>query len=214
MRRGVAVGLALAVGLAAGTATAAWTYPPTPGKAAAKFGTWVPACAPGSVTLQPGAAAGVDAEIRLGDPTSPNGNDTRMRSGTSSLSSTRETRALVRFVPAIPSGCAVTSAVLTLTRTAGTNGREIRVRAIVADWNEGVTWNTQPGTAGPGEISFTTSANGAHVLDVTASFEPWGRQFGWMVYSPDGTPLSTPAAWATSDHGTAGNWPKLEVSWA
>jgi CSLREA domain-containing protein len=59
-------------------------------------------------------------------------------------------RALVRFnLPAVPSGCQVTSAKLRLYATSYKTGRTLQALMVAAPWTEGgLNWNNQPATTG------------------------------------------------------------------
>ena len=79
-------------------------------------------------------------------------------------------RALVRFpAPALPGGCAVTSATLRLYVAAPTAGRTLEAYKVAAAWGETTsTWNNQPVTTGAPVTTASPPAAGWISWDVTS----------------------------------------------
>jgi parallel beta-helix repeat protein len=109
----------------------------------------------GTVTL--GASA--DGWVLQSSPTSNYANDSVIKVDTKSGANAR---ALVRFaLPAIPSGCQVTSAQLRLYASSYKTGRTLQALALTGAWTEtGVTWANQPAASG----SAATVASGSGYL--------------------------------------------------
>jgi hypothetical protein len=80
-------------------------------------------------------------------------------------------RAIYRFsLPAIPSGCRVTSAKLRLYATSYKTGRTLHALQLNGAWTEGgVTWSNQPPTTGA--AATTTSGSGHREWTVTSQVE-------------------------------------------
>jgi hypothetical protein len=113
-----------------------------------------PGCAsPGSQTLTTPSA---DSWIDESDPTKNNGTDSNLyvQSKTPNLNQ----RTLVSFaLPALPTGCSVTSATLELYAKSSEGTRTIEAYRAASSWSEStVTWNTRPATTG----APATSASG------------------------------------------------------
>jgi len=82
-------------------------------------------------------------------------------------------RTLVRFdLPALPSGCTLTSASLELTDTSGSTGRTLAAYRAAAAWTEaGVTWSNQPATAG--NPSYASTDCSPFTFEVTHTVKLW-----------------------------------------
>lgn len=133
--------------------------------------------APGSARLTADADDWVDEAA----PATPQGGAGPL-SVMSSAAANR--RSLVGFpLPAMPAGCQVTAATLTLTTQTGTAGRTIEVSAARGPWTEGgVTWNNMPGmfanlsatapsvTSGPLSVDLTALVARMYSADVNFGF--------------------------------------------
>jgi predicted extracellular nuclease len=119
-----------------------------------------------SAGQQPALTPNRDAYVDESSPTNNFGTAGSLR--VTSRNSNRNQRTLVGFqLPALPSGCSVTSATLTLTATSSATGRTIQVFQISpsASWTEaGVTWNTAPATTGS---AATAASSAAPTFNVT-----------------------------------------------
>jgi hypothetical protein len=124
----------------ASTAGAPSTAPPAPAPSAQPK----PTCRAGSATLRPTADAYVDQAF----PTRNFGSDADLL--VAGRDKHRNRRALLRFtVPAVPHGCTLRVATLTLTAKTATDRRLVVTRTSGA-WSEGgVTWNSRPAATGP-----------------------------------------------------------------
>jgi hypothetical protein len=129
----------------------------------------------GTQVLTPSA----DTYVDQGSPRSNFGGranlDVRSRLGSNA-------RALVRFeLPAVPEGCTLTAATLSMRSTSIRSGRTLQVQRVAAPWTEqGVTWNTQPAATGAAALQVT----GAATLnwDVTTQIrESFGANHGLVV---------------------------------
>jgi hypothetical protein len=123
-----------------------------------------PACNGSTVTL----TANFDAWIDQGSPSSNKGDDSILKVMSKSGANLR---ALVGFpFPALPDGCIVESAQLTMYAASSASGRTIQALPIAGSWTEsGVTWNNQPGTTGT--AATTASASGIRTWDVTSQVQ-------------------------------------------
>lgn len=152
---GMVVALAATIPRGAASFTAA-----TAGNGSIASGTW---CVPGS----PGALTPVaDAYVQEDKESENFGNDPDLIGR--STSAGKNARILVKFnLPAIPPGCTITAASLTLTTVAYTSGRTYDVRRAAGGWSENsVDWDSQPGSTG--SLSSAPSAASTVTWDVTA----------------------------------------------
>jgi hypothetical protein len=80
-------------------------------------------------------------------------------------------RALVRFtLPALPAGCVVQSATLSLYAASWTNNRTLQALRISGAWSENqVTWSNQPATTGP--AATTSSGSGYRQWNVATQVQ-------------------------------------------
>jgi len=107
----------------------------------------LPSCvAPGSVTL----GANADSWVLQSSASSNYGTDSSIK--VDSKSGGNNARVLVRFnLPAIPSGCSVTSAQLRMYAASYKTGRTLEAIRLGTAWTEAnVRWNNQPAVAGTG----------------------------------------------------------------
>lgn len=137
---------------------------------AVRNGTPSPTCSsPGSATVTANADAYIDQFV----PTANDGANASLfvRSG---LLTNR--RSLVGFpLPAIPAGCTLSQATLSLFTTSSATGRTIDVYRAGGSWTEGgVTWSNAPAPAGAAASAAT--ASGTVGWDVTAQTQ--------VLYSP------------------------------
>jgi CSLREA domain-containing protein len=122
------------------------------------------ACAgPSTVT----AASNADSWVLQDSASNNYGNDSVVKVDTKSGANAR---ALFRFtLPAIPSGCRITSATLRLYASSYKEGRTIQALRLGAAWTEsGVNWNNQPATTGAAATASSPSAS-THVQWSVAS---------------------------------------------
>jgi hypothetical protein len=93
------------------------------------------------------AAADADSWVLRTSPTSNYREDSVLKVDTKARA---DARALVRFaLPPIPQGCVVTSATLRLYASSSKPQRSLAAFRLGSAWTEsGVTWNSQPATAG------------------------------------------------------------------
>ncbi len=119
---------------------------------------------PGSQTVQ----ASADSWVDQASPATNKGTDTVLK--LTSRDPSLNARAVVQFnLPALPSGCTVTSATLRLNNKSPLSGRTIEALRNTASWTEtGVTWTNQPATAGAAATATTPSAAGWMQWDVTS----------------------------------------------
>jgi Bacterial Ig-like domain len=104
------------------------------------------------------AAANADSWVLQDSASNNYGNDSVVKVDTKAGSNAR---ALFRFtLPAIPSGCRITSATLRLYASSYKEGRTIQALRLGAAWTEsGVNWNNQPATTGAAATAPSPSAS-------------------------------------------------------
>ena len=162
---------------------------------------------PGTQTL--GASA--DAYVDENNPSNNFGTQNQLL--VRSRSNSRDARTLVRFnLPAIPSGCTVTSARLRLFATAADIGRTLQALRANASWAETtVTWNTQPATTGA--AATVASATGWREWTVTTQVTAMyaGTNNGFLVRdASEGAALQQSQTFRSRD--AAANNPELVVT--
>lgn len=93
------------------------------------------------------ARANADSWIGQNAPTTTHGTETTLKVRSKA---NQNARTLVRFtLPAIPDGCQITDATMSLNAATAISGRTLRAYAVAAPWTEtAVTWNNRPGTTG------------------------------------------------------------------
>jgi hypothetical protein len=126
-----------------------------------------PACPSAGTTTY---TANRDAYVDRALPTTSFGSDASLR--VRSRTSNRDTRAFVGFdLPnALPTGCVVKAATLTLTTTASAAGRTINVHRVnpAQTWSETVTWNSTANAVYSTAISRVTKVGEtSQAFDVT-----------------------------------------------
>lgn len=170
-----------------------------------------------TMTLQP-AAEGVDTQIVAGSATN-NGSLTTMASTPGSA------YGLLRFdLSTLPAGSHVTSATLSTYASAGSGTGSVALHRVMRDWTEAATWTTSDGSTAwsqaGGDVHATAVASTAFAgagtwlaWDVTALADRWlkGSVPNQGVQIRAGAGLSG-LQLASSDHATAGNRPKLAVT--
>ncbi|MEE6263817.1 right-handed parallel beta-helix repeat-containing protein [Plantactinospora sonchi] len=136
-----------------------------------------PSCAaPGSVTL----GANADSWVLQSSSSSNYGQDSTIKVDSKSGNNAR---VLVRFnLPAIPSGCQVTSARLRLHAGSYKTGRTLQAVPVAAAWSEAnVRWNNQPAATG----TAATTASGAGYREWTVTGQVGGMyangNFGFLI---------------------------------
>lgn len=170
-----------------------------------------------TMTLQP-AAEGVDTQIVAGSATN-NGSLTTMASTPGSA------YGLLRFdLSTLPAGSHVTSATLSTYASAGSGTGSVALHRVMRDWTEAATWTTSDGSTAwsqaGGDVHVTAVASTAFAgagtwlaWDVTALADRWlkGSVPNQGVQIRAGAGLSG-LQLASSDHATAGNRPRLAVT--
>jgi hypothetical protein len=141
--------------------------------------TWTIATATCSATtVTVGAAA--DGWLLQSSASSNFGNDSVLKVDTKAGANAR---AIVRFnLPALPSGCAVTTATLRLFASSYKEGRTLQALQLAAAWTEGgVTWSNQPATTG--QAATTAAGSGYREWVVTAHVQGMyaGSNHGFLV---------------------------------
>jgi hypothetical protein len=125
--------------------------------------------------------ADADAWIMQNSPSNNMGSDSILKV---QAKSSDNYRALVRFtLPALPAGCVVQSATLSLYASSWTNGRTLQALRITGAWSESlVTWSNQPTTTGPAVT--TGSGGGYRQWSVTAQVQVMfdlGANHGFLI---------------------------------
>ena len=126
-------------------------------------------------------------------------------------------RSLIKFpLTSKPSGCVVTSAVLSLRVSNGTTGSTIEVHRAAAAWNATtVNWNTAPGLTGT--VATASSASNGMVItfDVaTLVAELYaGPDYGFLIKDAAEGVGNNTQLFHSADTGTASTRPKLVVTW-
>lgn len=124
----------------------------------------------------------------------------------------RNARALVRFeLPAVPTGCTIVDATLRLHADSATAGRTLLAHQAATTWTEtGVTWNSQPGTAGvaASTISGTGWRDWAVITEVTAMYA--GVNHGFVIRDSAESASSTLTQAFSSREGS--NPPQLVIT--
>lgn len=189
------------------------------------------------LTLQPGAA-GIDTHIQ----DSANA-DTNFGGATTLADIGKQTavigRGLLKFdLSTLPAAAIVSAATLTLVATAvrsSINTSTIDLHPALYAWFESLsTWNNLDGsvptawTGGAGgvagtEYQTTPSAStsvtntGTYTWDVTADVIAWHAgsppNHGWWIINRQQANTNTGKTFASSDNATAGNRPKLEITY-
>jgi large repetitive protein len=162
---------------------------------------------PGTQTL----SATADTYVAQEAPTTNFGTQTVLR--VRSQSGSRNMRTLVGFnLPALPSGCSVTSARLRLFATSASTGRTLQALRANASWAETtVTWNTQPATTGA--AATVASATGWREWTVTTLLTAMyaGTNNGFLVRDAaesNGTQVTS----VFSSRQASSNTPQLVVT--
>jgi hypothetical protein len=202
-------------------AAATWAYEPVnsafSGTSSNPGNTWTgapAACTPGGQTLL-GAS---DTYVREGFPTL---NKATVGTMFVTSSSGQNDRALLKFsLPAVPSGCSLTTATLSLRVTSGVAGRTLEARNISATWTDTVvTWNTQPGTtATAAATAASNTTNGAwvswNVLTLTQA-QYSGNNYGYQIRDQtESSAAGTQSFKSSEDLGGSANYPKLVLAWS
>lgn len=129
-----------------------------------------------SATVKPSA----DSWIRQSTPSSNYGTGTTLKVDSKPNANAR---ALVRYpLPAVPTGCKVSSAKLRLYTATATSGRTLRATPLAAAWTEtAVTWNNRPSTTGT--TAYTTSGAGWRHWTLTSQVNAMytGGNYGLLI---------------------------------
>ena len=161
-----------------------------------------------------------DAYVNEGSPNTNYGNDTLLH--VDPVNGAFE-RVLVRFdVTSIPNGSTVESATLTMCMQNILSlavGRTHGLHRMSGSWTEaGVTWNNAPSFSGGVDDTISVPLLvGCVNFDVTNDVDQWangsgGSNDGWMVMDEnEGAGGPTAVDYASSEHGTAGQRPRLIV---
>jgi hypothetical protein len=170
-----------------------------------------------TMTLQP-ASEGVDTQI-------VNGSATHNGSLTTMASTAGSAWGMLRFdLTTLPAGSHVTSATLSSYTTAGSGSGTVALHRVMRDWTEAATWTTSDGSTAwsqaGGDVHTTAVASTAFAgagtwlaWDVTALADRWikGSLPNQGVQIRAGAGI-TGLQLASSDHATAGNRPRLAVT--
>jgi hypothetical protein len=171
----------------------------------------------GGGCASPGSAsvpASADAFVDQGSPSSNFGTSSDLFVMSKSGNANRRT--LVRFnLPAIPGGCSVTGASLTLQSTSAVAGRTIDLYRAGASWTEaGVNWSNAPSTTGT--ATSRVSATGANVWDATQHVEAMysGANNGFVLRDSSESSAASPEQKYQAREGSPDSQdPFLTVSW-
>lgn len=207
MIRLAALPLAVAAAAAAISATSA-AFSSATANADSAFATAASFCEGGTQTLSASADAYVDSALLAQGSNFGTATQLHVRSDTLG-----NRRTLVRFaLPAVPPYCTVTSALLRLNASSGSNGRTLEAVRVAGAWTEiGVTWSNQPATTGTAITA--SSGTGWREWSVTAHVQAMysGTNHGWLVAdASEGALLA--ASQAFSSREAASNVPELVVS--
>ncbi len=170
-----------------------------------------------TMTLQP-ASEGVDTQI-------VNGSATHNGSLTTMASTSGNAYAMLRFdLSTLPAGSHVTSAMLSTYASLGSGSGSVALHRVMRDWTEAATWTTSDGSTAwsqtGGDMHTTAVASTAFAgagtwlaWDVTALADRWikGSLPNQGVQIRAGAGI-TGLQLASSDHATAGNRPRLAVT--
>ncbi len=170
-----------------------------------------------TMTLQPGAE-GFDTQI-------VNGSATNNGSLTTMASTSGNTYGMLRFdLSTLPAGSHVTSATLSTYASVGSGTGSVALHRVLRDWTEVATWSTSDGSTAwsqtGGDVHTTAVASTAFAgvgtwlaWDVTALADRWvkGSLPNQGIQIRAGAGISG-LQLASSDNTTAGNRPKLAVT--
>lgn len=173
--------------------------------------TWAeapPACA-GTQVINPTD----DARVRQSNPTTNYGNESSFRVRTEDVN--KNERSYLKFtLPAIGSGCILSSATLGLYAESVQGPRTIEVYRANGAWTEGtITWNTQPGYTGSPSTK-VVSATGNNDWDVLSLVQTMysGTNDGFLMRDQVEESTSTKEQrFSSSENGTSSRWPKLTL---
>jgi hypothetical protein len=166
-----------------------------------------PACRAGSATL----AATADAYVDQALPDRSYGAAANLL--VTSRGRERNRRALVRFaLPAIPSGCTLSSATFTLTAKQA-SGRRLVVARAASAWTESVTWNTAPAVTGASIGATVTGTTVSWTVTSLVSAMRSAGTYGFVIRdaSEDARGVGAQTDFAAR---TAGSGPVLTVRWS
>jgi hypothetical protein len=181
------------------------------------------------VTLKPGAAAGMDAEVESHVPSSNFGTTPEFASWAWTFNSVPgNSNGLIKFdLSSIPAGATITSADLSLfyaynTGSAGQAGaNDCYLKEITSPWTEStVNWNNQPTTTTTNQVYLpaSTSTNQSYLnIDVTAMMQDAmnspSTYYGWELS------LLTMQTYRSMKFGSSDNpdstiWPELTICYS
>ena len=170
----------------------------------------------GTTVLQPGSE-GQDSYVYSSYPSTNYGNSAYIYAG--KVSSSQTYRGLLEFdLASIPADAVVDQATLTLyCRKLSTASATLYLYRVTKGWGESsVTWNSQPATGSQveGTLNLATSRYQAKEVELTALVQAWveGSQVNQGVMVKEGGSTAYGQCYS-SDTGTAGYRPKLEVHW-
>lgn len=183
-----------------------------------------------TITLQPDATAGKDAQIvgATGSSTSNFGNNAEFMAFCGTISTVpTTTRGLIQFdLSGIPANSVINSAVLSLYayNVPGVGGHTVAnsscyIRRITSSWAENtVTWSNQPGITGSYAITLLNATSSTQNYDVNVAnlvqeiVNGAVPNYGWMMQLVSESATRT-LAFASSDNATATLRPKLVVTY-
>lgn len=208
-----ATGLAIVAAFAAAmtlTSGSLSVFRPADLPSASPSGSPASSCTAGSAT----AKATADTYVRENAPSNNSGAtvDLVVRAGVGT-----NHRSLVTFtLPAIPSGCSLSSATLQVYATVSASGRTIQAFQVNRSWTEtDVTWNNQPPTTGTAATSPSLSTAGWQTWTVTTLVQAMysGTNNGFLL--SDQTEGSDPPKTQTyQSREAAANTAQLVINWS
>lgn len=161
--------------------------------------------------------ADMDTWVNEADPDTNNGNIPTLHVMSAIASNPARRRTFVRFpLPSVPAGCAMTSAMMTLTVASYQGGRDYVVERATQAWDEStLTWNNQGTvtTAGSSTAPTTDVKMSWNVTTMVAA-QYTGANYGFRV--SDTTEISPSVINVYYQRGvvTASDRPVLDVQWS
>lgn len=172
-----------------------------------------------TLVLQPGPE-GKDTWVQA-DGGNRGPNDTWLRTGNDSDSSTLR-RSFIQFdLSSLPAGSTITSATLRLVCVyvnAGAGGaqRTVTIQRCTSAWNEDIYWGGQPAMTATGEVVTQQQFlnDSAYTWTVTSIAQGWlsSGNHGLGILCDENL-LYTDLAWASGDHATVSSRPQLTITY-